>query len=245
MTDSGPVDSGSIDAGPVEATGHDTAAYWDGRYRADGAIWGETPSELAAVAIERLRALGPKAVGLSLLDLGCGYGRDALALWRALGMAVGGVDGAARAISMARAALPAAARIEYRCLGLAEMGGADVGLARFDVVYCSNVYQILEPAARAVLRAAVRDRLASGGLLFLSTLSARDPQHAGKGRAVPGEPGSFVEQTYLHLCRREELAADFGFLELERLDEVAYLEERPVGAPHDHVSWVVVGRSPT
>ena len=231
MTDSGPVDSGSIDAGPVEATGHDTAAYWDGRYRADGAIWGETPSELAAVAIERLRALGPKAVGLSLLDLGCGYGRDALALWRALGMAVVGVDGAAR--------------IEYRCLGLAEMGGADVGLARFDVVYCSNVYQILEPAARAVLRAAVRDRLASGGLLFLSTLSARDPQHAGKGRAVPGEPGSFVEQTYLHLCRREELAADFGFLELERLDEVAYLEERPVGAPHDHVSWVVVGRSPT
>ena len=59
-----------------------------------------------------------------------------------------------------------------------------------------------------------------------------------------GEPGSFVEQTYLHLCGRDELAGDFSFLELERLEEIAYLEERPHGAPHDHVSWVVVGRAP-
>ena len=86
------------DSGPVDAPGHDTAAYWDGRYRADGAIWGETPSELAAVAIDRLRALGPRVSDLRLLDLGCGYGRDAVALWRALGLAVVGVAGAARAI---------------------------------------------------------------------------------------------------------------------------------------------------
>jgi SAM-dependent methyltransferase len=243
VTDSGPVDSGSTDAGPVEATGHDTAAYWDGRYRADGAIWGETPSELAAVAIERLRALGPKAVGLSLLDLGCGYGRDALALWRALGMAVVGVDGAARAIEMARAALPTGARIEYRCANLADSACAGAGRPRFDAVYCSNVYQLLGPAERAALRVTVRDQLAPGGLFFLSTLSTRDPQHAGKGRPVRGEPGSFVERTYLHLCHRAELAGDFDFLRLERLDEIAYREERLAGAPHDHVSWVVVGRA--
>ena len=48
---------------------------------------------------------------------------------------------------------------------------------------------------------------------------------------MPGEPGSFVERRYLHLCRRDELAADFGFLRLERLDEIAYLEQRPRGAP--------------
>ncbi len=61
---------------------------------------------------------------------------------------------------------------------------------------------------------------------------------------MPGEPGSFVERTYLHLSSREELAADFGFLELERLDEIAYREERPAGAPHDHVElgWWSAGR---
>jgi SAM-dependent methyltransferase len=152
--------------------------------------------------------------------------------------------GGAPASDWAPAALPAGARIEYRCAGLADAGLAGAGDAPFDVVYCSNVYHLLEPAGRAALRATVRRRLAPGGLFFLSTLSTRDPQHAGKGRPVRGEPGSFVERTYLHLCRRDELAGDFGFLRLERLDEIAYLEERPRGAAHDHVSWVVIGRAP-
>jgi SAM-dependent methyltransferase len=202
---------------PAAALGRDTAAHWDGLYRAGGEIWGGTPSELVAVAVERLRTRGPAAANLTLLDLGCGYGRDAVALWHALGLAIVGVDGAAR------------------CAG--------AGRPRFDAVYCSNVYQLLGPAERAALRVTVRDQLAPGGLFFLSTLSTRDPQHAGKGRPVRGEPGSFVERTYLHLCHRAELAGDFDFLRLERLDEIAYREERLAGAPHDHVSWVVVGRA--
>ncbi len=139
------------------APGDDVAAFWDARYRAGGELWGETPSELAAVAVERLRCpWAPRRRDLTLLDLGCGYGRDAVALWRALGLAVVGLDGAARAIEMARAALPAGARIEYRCadLGDATLGGA--GDTAFDVVYCSNVYHLLEPAGRAALRATVR-----------------------------------------------------------------------------------------
>jgi SAM-dependent methyltransferase len=219
----------------------DVAAYWDGQYRAGGALWGETPSELAVAAVERLRQLGPAAADLTLLDLGCGYGRDDVALWRALGLAIVGVDAAQRAVEMARAALPAGARIDYRRGDLTDVPRA-VG-TRFDVVYSSNVYQLLGPPARAAFRAAVRDLLAPGGLFFMSTLSAVDPQHAGQGRAVPGEPDSFVERRYLHLCRREELAADFGFLALERLDELAYVEERPGGEPHQHVSWLLVGRA--
>ena len=226
----------------------EVAAYWDGRYRAGGALWGEAPSELAALAIARLRELGPAATGLTLLDLGCGYGRDAVALWDALRLSIVGVDGAARAIEMARAALPPAATIEYRVADLADTGevghapGAPTG--RFDVVYCSNVYQLLDPAGRIALRATVADRLVPGGLLFLSTLSYRDPQHAGRGEPIVGEPDSYLEHTYLHFCRRAELERDFGFLRLERLDEIAYLEPRPEGAPHDHVSWIVVGREP-
>ncbi|MGD0997448.1 MAG: class I SAM-dependent methyltransferase, partial [Thermoleophilia bacterium] len=152
------------------------------------------------------------------------------------------------AIEMARAALPAEARIEYRCADLGDAslpraGRTDADQARFDVVYCSNVYQLLEPAGRAALRTTVRESLAPAGFFFLGTLSTRDPQHAGKGRPVRGERGSFVEQTYLHLCGREELASDFGFLRIERLEEIAYLEERPQGAPHEHVSWVVIARA--
>jgi len=229
-------------------TDDEVAAYWDRQYRAGGALWGDVPSELAAIAVARLGALGPAVADLTLLDLGCGYGRDAVALWDALRLSVVAVDGAARAIEMARAARPAGAAIEYRCGDLGDLGesGRPPGGARsgrFDVVYCSNVYQLLDPVARAALRATVADRLASGGLFFMSTLSYRDPEHAGRGRPVAGEPDSYVERTYLHFCRRDELERDFGFLRLERLDETAYREPRPDGAPHEHVSWIVIGRA--
>ena len=259
----------AADADDRVATDAEVAAYWDGQYRAGGELWGGTPSELAAAAVERVRQLGSGVTGLTLLDLGCGYGRDDVALWRSLGLAIVGLDGAARAIEMARAALPAGARIDYRCADFVDAARADSGLwedpvdvpsdglaktlsrgpgsvrtarTRFDVVYSSNVYQLLGPPARAAFRAAVCDLLAPGGLFFMSTLSADDPQHAGQGRPVPGEPDSFVERRYLHLCRREELAADFDFLALERLDKLAYVEERPGGEPHHHVSWLLVGR---
>ena len=216
-------------------------AYWDEQYRRGGLLWGERPSELAAVAVRRLRELGQAAARLRLLDIGCGYGRDALALWRALGLSVTGVDGAARAIELARAALPADARdrVDYRVATLDA-----IGPERFDVVYSSNVYQLLDPTARVAFRAAVRDHVAPGGLALVSTLSLSDPEHHGRGVPVDDDPGSFVDHTYLHFCSGEELRRDFGFLELEQVDELAYLEERPGGPPHDHVSWIVVGRAP-
>ncbi len=217
----------------------DTGAYWDGKYAQGGKLWGDAPSVLAVAAIERLGRLGPGAVQLRLLDIGCGYGRDAVALWHALGLSVDAVDPAARAIEMARAARPPQATIAYRKGGL-----GDLGDERYDAVFVSNLYQLLDPPARERLRAAVRDRVAPGGLVFVGTLSVSDPQHYGKGEPVPGEPDSFVEGRYLHLCRRDELAADFAFLEIEHLAEVAYEEERPGGPPHAHVSWVLVGCSP-
>jgi hypothetical protein len=42
-------------------------------------------------------------------------------------------------------------------------------------VYCSNVYQLLEPAGRAALRATVRESLTPAGFFFFGTLSTRDP----------------------------------------------------------------------
>jgi len=238
------VSAGDVGAERVDHSG-DVPAYWDERYAEGGRLWGERPSELAAVAVRRLRELGPAAARLRLLDLGCGYGRDAVALWRELGLSVTGVDGAARGQAVARPALPPAAarRGAYRVAPFGDLtrGADDPAHERFDAVYSSNVYQLLDAAGRAAFRAAVRDSVAPGGLVFVSTLSIGDPEHAGRGRPVAGDPGSFVEHTYLHFCTGDELRRDFGFLRLERVEEVAYLEERPDAPPHDHVSWLVVG----
>ena len=83
--------------------------------------------------------------------------------------------------------------------------------------------------------------LKPGGLLFLSTLSVRDPEHYGKGSPVPGEPNSFVDKVYLHLFAREELMHDFGFLEIKELYEHEYAEPRATGEAHHHILWILNG----
>ena len=92
------------------------------------------------------------------------------------------------------------------------------------------------PTARAFAAAAVA-LARPGGRLFLSTLSPRDPQHAGKGEPVAGEERSWFEHCYLHFCSREELLEDFASLEVAGLEERAYDERHADGRLHHHVSW--------
>ena len=57
------------------------ARYWEKRYATDGRLWGDGPSELARLAVARLRPAvaavrDADAPPLTLIDVGCGYGRD-------------------------------------------------------------------------------------------------------------------------------------------------------------------------
>ena len=63
--------------------------FWDHRYSAEGAIWGDGPSPTALLASRYLRP------GTRVLEVGFGYGRD-------LAFLVGGPDGLAAA-ALARA----------------------------------------------------------------------------------------------------------------------------------------------
>ena len=245
--------------------GADVAAYWDGKYRGGGALWGDAPSELAAIAVARLGELGPaRPTALTLLDLGCGYGRDAVALWDALrtvgrGSRRGGArhrDGARRPPRRRRPSStvwPTSATSRDSATSTAgepevagEIGRPPAARQPDGSTSCTarTCIRCSIPAGRAALRATVGGRLAPGGLFFLSTLSTRDPRHAGRGRPVPGEPDSFVEQTYLHLCRRDELEPTSGSCASSGSTRSPIWSERPEGAPHDHVSWIVVGRAP-
>jgi len=85
--------------------------------------------------------------------------------------------------------------------------------------------------------------LKPNGLLFLSTLSTRDPEHSEKGTPISGEINSFVDNVYLHLCERSELEEDFSFLKIEELYEHEYFEPRATGETHHHISWILVSRN--
>lgn len=212
---------------------------WNSEYKELGTIWGDKPSELAMAAVVFLKNNRLDGSGLNIIDIGCGYGRDALYLLNQLRCRVLGIDISEEAIALATETIPVHRRdsVEFRVLDF-----KDLGDGRFNAVYLSNLYQLLDREARSDLRSVLERLLEPGGLLFLSTLSISDLQHYGKGTPVPDEPNSFIDGKYLHLCTRDELLADFDFMEVKELYEREYDEPRANGEAHHHISWILMGK---
>jgi 2-polyprenyl-3-methyl-5-hydroxy-6-metoxy-1,4-benzoquinol methylase len=179
---------------------------------------------------------------ISILDIGCGYGRDVLYLSRHLKCKILGIDSSQEAIRIASEAClkKAVGNAEFLC------GNFDqVGSNKYDIVFISNLYQLLAPDQRAKLRETVNNIVLPGGLVFLSTLSVSDPEHYGKGVRIVHEINSFLDEKYLHFCTREELEEDFRFLSIKELRECEYYESRATGETHHHISWLLAGRYST
>ena len=211
---------------------------WDEQYGEMGQVWGEGPGELALYLAANRRRLGLPEGPVDILDIGCGYGRDAVYLAGSIPGRVLGIDPSAKAIAMARdlAGSEPGREVEFRCCDFGDLAGSDC-----DVVFTSNLYHILRPEERWRLCEVVRGVLRPGGLLLLSAHSVNDPEHYGKGEPVEGEAGSFVGSRYVHLFTREELEADFDFIEIDELFEHEYEEPRADRA-HHHVAWILAGR---
>jgi SAM-dependent methyltransferase len=222
---------------------------WERRYAsAEERLWGDDPSELARLAVARLRAYASR--DLTLLDVGCGYGRDTMYLATELGCRALGIDGSPAAIATARSNLLAAVRtqgenapaVDYLTGDFAEVISEGRHGVPYDIVYCCNLYHLLGPIGRRELAAALAAAARPGGLLYLSTLSPRDAQHYAVGEPVAGEERSWVNGVYLHFCTAEELSRDFAAFEILDLDERSYVEPLANGRVHHHTSWFLEGR---
>jgi SAM-dependent methyltransferase len=213
---------------------------WNDTYLADKRVWGDKPSELAVFACQNLQNTKTKSPPVELLDIGCGYGRDAIYLAQSLKYRVLGIDNAQEAIDMAQKALvnDLKSSVKFQCCDFKQ--GID---GKFGVLFASNVYQLLDIESRGAFREFVKNSLKGGGRLFLSTLSMSDPEHFGKGKRVPTESNSFIDEKFLHLCTGEELRKDFNFLKIEQLLEHKYDEPRSNGKTHHHISWLLMGEN--
>ena len=81
---------------------------WNKTYSLEKRLWGDEPSELAQFALRVLQNSSRfQNRPLNILDMGCGYGRDALYLARHLNAHVLGLDNSGQAINMARESVPA------------------------------------------------------------------------------------------------------------------------------------------
>jgi 2-polyprenyl-3-methyl-5-hydroxy-6-metoxy-1,4-benzoquinol methylase len=218
-------------------------AYWEKRYSRGGRLWGDGPSELARLAVARLRpaALGESAP-LTLLDAGCGYGRDSRYLAAELGCRVLGVDPSPAAIAIACETPRGGLDVEYTEIDVAALAEDPGQAGRFDVVFAWNVFHLLQPGDRREFAAAVAQLVRPGGLLFLNTLSPRDPEHYAVGEAVRGEERSWVDRVYLHFCTAEELVAAFVAFDVLDLEERSYDEANVGDVVHRHAAWFLEGR---
>jgi SAM-dependent methyltransferase len=214
---------------------------WEEEYKSNERLWGEQPSELALAAVAFIQTTDANAETLSILDLGCGYGRDALYYAESLDCSVLGIDLAAKGIEMGKKAASdkAVEGVNFECRDL-----KDFHEGAYDVVCASNLYQLLRPEQRGELRETVEASLKPGGLFLLSTLSTIDPEHFGIGEPIAGEANSysFDFKTYLHFCTGDELRGDFAFLDIAELYEKKYDEPRATGEVHHHISWILIGK---
>lgn len=211
---------------------------WDKEYDSNRFLWGEGPSELGVAIVAYLQEHGPRAQTPEILDIGCGYGRDALHLARSIPCRILGIDLSAKAIEIARSTATENnyKNAEFQCRDFGEIEDR-----RFDIVFMSNLYQLMNTTERRRLRNTARQVLKPYGPLFLSTLSVSDPEHYGKGTPVPGEPNTFDDGKRIHFCTREELIEDFDFLSGRELYEREYDEPRATGETHHHISWILIG----
>jgi SAM-dependent methyltransferase len=223
------------------------ARYWEKRYATEGRLWGDGPSELARLAVARLRPAvaavrDADAPPLTLIDVGCGYGRDSRYLAAELGCRVLGLDPSPAAVAAARKARRPGLDVEYLAGDAGSLADAAAMAGRFDVAFAGNVYHLLSPGGRREFAAALAALVRPGGLLFLSTLSPRDPQHYAVGEPVRGEQRSWVEHVYLHFCTADELTADFSAFTVLDVEERSYEEHNAGGVVHRHASWFLEGR---
>lgn len=214
-----------------------TLSYWEEAYRADRKIWGDDPSPLSLAMKQYAAEAGLQTAGKTLLDLGCGYGRDSFFLASELGLRVTGVDSSKEAIDLAQSnsAGDARRKVEFRCARFQELPGE-----KYDFVFAANLFPILRRDERAGFCLRIKDLLAPNGLFFLSTHSIRDPELAGKGIVVPDDENSFMSKTIMHLSTREEFEREFSFLEFEKLSENEFLEPRADGTTHHHIIWILI-----
>ena len=218
----------------------------DNEYGSDESVWLlllVEPSELATAAVEYLQKYKSNKEILSILDIGCGNGRDAFYFSDNLRCSVLGIDLSGEAIHFAsnRALKLQKGNVKFQRLNFTELKEG-----KYDIVFTASLYHFLKKNEREEFRKIVMRTLKPNGLLFLSTLSVGDTEYYGKGTPVPEESNSFLyehsagNKVYLHFCTREELIEDFDFLNIKELYEHEDYDPR-VKRPINYIPWIMIG----
>ncbi len=197
--------------------------YWDGRFKKEGKIWGDSPSSTAAHAI----GLFAKDHVKTILVPGAGYGRNAKAFSDA-GFAVTGIELSEEAVDLAKEYAP---KVRFYPGSVLDMPFDD---KVYDAIYCFNVLHLFRKADRAAFVDKCLSQLKDGGSLYFTVFSEKEPSY-GKGAEV--EPGTFESKPGrpVHYFTEEELHGQFNKCTVLGSGIVEDPENHGDEGPHTHV----------
>jgi len=206
-------------------------SYWEGRYREEGKIWGDTPSVTARYACQHFLSKGVESVFIP----GIGYGRNARA-FLAKGMAVSGIEVSGEAVNILRHELP-----EVNCSQGSVLDQPFGG--PYDAIYCFNVLHLFRAGDRQAFLQKCSDSLADGGLAFFTVFSEKEPSF-GKGAEV--EPGTFESKPGrpVHYYTDEDLRSRFGGWTVLESGLMEDPEDHGAEGPHVHVLQYILAQKP-
>lgn len=200
-----------------------------------GPHWRE-PFEDLAPFISHLRGEGAREV----LDLGCGAGRNTVALALA-GFAVTATDISQEGLSLTRATLDAAWAAARVCRS--EMHDFPFASRSFDAVIAVHVIYHTTRSGMVRVLGEIGRVLHPGGWAFL-TFNSTASHNCGEGELL--EPGTFrkvrgheagVPHHFVDEAGVRALLSPFALLRLVHKEE--YVEDSPPGRRHAHwIAWV-------
>lgn len=207
----------------------DKQEYWEGRYAAEGQIWGETPSRSAQEAKIMFLFNNVKTV----LVPGSGYGRNTK-VFSAAGLEVTGVEISVTAFHIARRFDP---QSNFYLGNVLNMSFDSV---KYDAIYAYNVLHLFKQAERDLFIQRCIRKLNGEGLVYFTVFSEKEVDF-GKGQET--EPNTFESKPGrpVHYFTEDDLKnelKDFNILETGMLDE----PENHGGTAHVHVLRYVFAR---
>ena len=207
----------------------DNKAYWDKRFQDEGYVWGNSPSQTAAYALEIFRQHKVKRI----LAPGAGYGRNTK-LFSAAGFEVVGIEISEVACRMAKEFDPQTTFYNNSVLDMS------FGKNRYDAIYCFNVFHLFSEDERRLFLKDCAEKLRDNGLMFFTAFSNQDPSF-GRGKELgkntfesrPGRPAHYFTEENLR-----DYFKDFETLETGIVED----PENHGGGPHTHILCYILAR---
>ena len=205
--------------------------FWNMKYSDRNYEWGPDPSAPGRLAVGIARKYGYA----NILDIGCGYGRNALYI-ASNGMDVTGIDYSKAGIDMAN---ETADRLGINAkFILADVLEYPFERECYDIAIMSYTRHLLPSHDRLKLIDKIEHLLRHGGRVIDMVPSVRDENY-GMGRRL--EKGTYLLRgKKVHYSSHEEAQRDYTGFVLENLNETEIEEKHSDGRVHNHWTWIVI-----